>query len=207
MAVVQVELKLDECMKGVDLKNLILDLKTCNNYFIYEEEYKDCVRHYGSNPFRFNTKNLKGCFKHYVEEKVEKDKNPISDYFHISKLYRYDEISHLTKDKIYSFFCITSEGVDEIRVPCPIRELSKYTAELYECIKKYPDLLKDNKEGADIFNNKAVSVQQTIPVQQTVPEKKPVVDDEFVTSVRKKKDNIDDLTDLIDKLMKSKNKS
>lgn len=146
MAIVETKIKLDDCLKDVDLSNKILNLNACANYLVYEEEFKDCTRYYGCEPFRFNTKNLKGCYKHYMTWNIKHDIADIRDSFHVSKLYNYNDICHLTKNELYSFFCIADNKIEEIRIPSPMDDLTEYTQELYDHIKNHPELLQDIKE-------------------------------------------------------------
>ncbi len=153
MALVETRIQLDELWNTdnkdsqyVDLSTKILDLKACTNYFVYEAEYKECARYYGHNPFRFDTLNLKGCFKHCVTWDIKKNPVDANDHFHISKLYCYNNIYYLTKDKVYTFFCISDNRIEEIRIPCPMDDMTKHTPELYEYIIEHPYILQDKVE-------------------------------------------------------------
>src|ERR1700734_3610689 len=83
-------------------RNKTLSLGMLVNLYAYESEYKFCEEKFGSGPVKLNTNNLRGCFRHYIVDKVNTiDQN---SYNYVGELYKYDHVRKLTRDNIYSFF-------------------------------------------------------------------------------------------------------
>ena len=151
----QTEIKMPQSLRGLDLSNMVLDFKFMSLLFVYDEEFKEYIKYLNCEPPRFNTKHLKGVFKHFVTNDISFDKKKCNDLFFVGNLYKYNEISYLTGNKIYSFFCISSKGCDEIRVPCPLNEVGQYTPELYKHLIDHPEIFQNDQ------NNQNTQTTQT----------------------------------------------
>lgn len=171
--------RIPHSIKTIDDPCFNIDSYSPSTFLIYDLEFKRCTNHNGGNPFRFNTQNLKGIFKFHIAHTINYDLNNSSSYFHVSKMHKYDNIKHLTKNKVYDFVCLTPSECDVIRIPSPDCELTKYNDELYDYLLNNPGIsaiLFQNSSGIIIETNSetiTLPMPETIPILETIIETKP----------------------------------
>jgi hypothetical protein len=121
----------------------MVDIETIAGWSIYLNEYEDCKKKYGRDPSKLNTEKINECFKHYISHRI--DYEDCSSYWFVDKLYRYNDIKHLTGNQSYVFYCLINSQMFEMRVPSTNKEVAQigkqYVDELYKYILDHPEAL------------------------------------------------------------------